>query len=87
LLIDFSKEFDTVDHVVLIPKLLKLYLHLSVVNWICSFLTGRSQQCKVIIFSLTDIGLGIVQGSGIGPILYALLKSDLCTVCKLNDIF
>jgi len=39
------------------------------------------------MFSLTDIGLGIVQGSGIGPILYALLKSDLCIVSKLNDIF
>ena len=37
LVIDFNKAFDTVDHVILVPKLLKLDLPVSVVNWICSF--------------------------------------------------
>ena len=67
LLIDFSKAFDTVDHVILVPKLLKLDLPVSVVNWTCSFLTRRSQQCKVNgrVSSITDIGLDIVQGSAV----------------------
>ena len=41
---------------------------------VCSFLTGRGQQCKVndTVSSLVDIGLSIVQGSGIGRIMYAL---------------
>ena len=45
-MIDFSKAFDTVDHVILIPKLIKIGVPDFIVNWICSFLTGPSQQCK-----------------------------------------
>ena len=67
-MIDFSKA---VDHVVLMSKLVQLELPSFVINWICSFLTGRGQQCKVndTVSSLVDIGLSIVQGSGIGPTL------------------
>ena len=56
---------------------------------VCSFLTGRGQQCKVndTVSSLVDIGLSIVQGSGIGPTLYIIMKSDLSTLSALNDIF
>jgi len=43
-MIDFSKVFDTVVHVILLSKLVKFDLPGFVINWICSFLTGRSQQ-------------------------------------------
>ena len=46
-MIDFSKAFDMVDHVILVQKLLKLHLPGFVVNWICAFLTGRSHQCRL----------------------------------------
>ena len=65
LLIDFSKAFDTVDHVILVPKLLKLDLPVSVVNWICSFLTGQQYKVNGRVSSITDIGLDIVQGSAV----------------------
>ena len=89
LMIDFSNAFDTVDHVVLMSKLVQLELPSFVINWICSFLTGRGQQCKVndTVSSLVDIGLCIVQGSGIGPTLHIIMKSDLSTLSALNDIF
>ena len=45
LMIDFSKTFDTVDHVILLSKLVQLKLPGFVINWICSFLSGRGQQC------------------------------------------
>ena len=44
LMIDISKAFDSVDHVVLMFKLVQLSF---VINRICSFLAGRGQQCKV----------------------------------------
>jgi len=44
-MIDFSKAFASVDHVVLLSK--RAQLNLPIVVWICSFLAGKGQQCKV----------------------------------------
>jgi len=79
LMIDFSKAFDTVDHVILLYKLVQLKLPGFVINWICSFLSGRGQQCKVN-GALSGSGLNIVQGSGIGSTLYLVMKSGLRTI-------
>jgi len=89
LLIDFSKAFDKVDHIILVQKLKTLDLPVYVINWICSFLTGRSQQCNVNghLSKTKSIGLSIVQGSGIGPVLYAVMKSDLQAISRLNTLF
>jgi len=89
LMIDFSKAFDSVDHVILMSKLTQLNLPSYVVNWICSFLAGRGQQCKVNgkLSMVACIGRSIVQGSGIGPTLYIVMKSDLHALSKLNDLF
>ena len=71
LMIDFTKAFDTVDHVILLHNLSQLSLPGFVINWIGSFLSGRGQQCKIngLLSDVIDIGLSIVQGSGIGPTL------------------
>jgi len=60
-----------------------------VINWICSFLTGCSQQCNVKghLSKTKSIGLSVVQGSGIGHVLYAVMKSDLQAISKLNTLF
>ena len=88
LMIDFSKAFDSVDHVVLMSKLVQLNLPSFVINWICSFLDGRGQQCKVNgkLSMVASIGRSIVQGSGIGPTLYIVMKSDLHALSHLNDM-
>jgi len=44
--------------------------------------TYRAFSCG---HSLVDIGLSIVQGSGIGHTLYIIMKSDLSTLSALND--
>jgi len=84
IMIDFSKAFDTVDHVLLLNKLVQLDLPSYVINWICSFLSSRSQQCKVNgqLSNMANIGLSIVQGSGIGPTLSIVMKSDLHVVSR-----
>ena len=85
-MIDFTKAFDTVDLVILLHKLSQLSLPGFVINWICSFLSD-SQQCKVngLLSNVVDIGLSIVQGSGIDPTLYIAMKNDLCIVSAAND--
>lgn len=86
LLIDFSKAFDTVNHTVLFSKLSKFDLPPFVVNWLISFLSNRTQACKIngSLTSYLATNLSIVQGSGIGPYLYITLESDLKTLSVIN---
>jgi hypothetical protein len=39
------------------------------------------------VSNVRKIGLSIDQGSGTGPTLYFILKSDLRTVSYTNDVF
>jgi len=64
LMIDFTKAFDTVDHIILLSKLIQLNIPTFIVKWICSFLSGRGQQCKInglltvsrILYALPALG-------------------------------
>jgi len=66
----------------------QLNLPRFVVNWICSFLAGRGQQCTVNgkMSMVASIGRSIVQGSDIGPTLYIVMKRDLHALSHLNDM-
>ena len=44
---DVTKAFDTVNHIILLSKLIQLNIPTFIVKWICSFLSGRGQQCKI----------------------------------------
>jgi len=47
LMIDFSRAFDVVNHVIVLDKLSKLNLPDYIVNWIVSFLVHK--QLKLVI--------------------------------------
>jgi len=49
-----------------------------------SFLTDRTQKVK---FAIRPINKEIVQGSGIGPTLYIVIKSDLKALSAINILF
>ena len=90
--IDFSKAFD-VNHEVLLQKVSTLGLPDNIHNWLVSFITGRQQKCKVngSISSCSAITRSIIQGSGIGPTFYIIMKGDLKplsvhnVMCKYAD--
>jgi len=89
LMIDFTKAFDLVNHPILLAKLARLDLPERAVNWIISYLTGRSQILKYdgetsSVGSAAEINTSIVQGSGLGPMLYVVMESDLCTLSAMN---
>lgn len=86
LMVDFSKAFDRVDHPILLAKLHNLDIPPQAINWIISYLTGRTQILKYDghLSAVADINTSIVQGSGIGPILYVVMESDLCTLSSAN---
>jgi len=78
LMIDFSKAFDLVSHPILLAKLHALGLSDFAMNWIISYLKDRYQiiKCYATLSSNEQINTGIVQGSGIGPMLYVVMESD-----------
>jgi hypothetical protein len=89
LLVDFSKAFDTVDHVLVVRKLKDLGFPCSIVNWVISYLTDRCQLVKIdgCLSDRLPINRGIVQGSGIGPYLYIVMESDLHPISRKNEMF
>jgi len=86
LMIDFSKAFDRVSHHILLSKLNKLDLPDRAINWIISYLIGCTQvvKCNGSISLPASINTSIVQGSGIGPMLYAIMESDFHTLSAMN---
>ena len=86
LLIDFFKSFDSVDHLVLINKLIKFNIADNIIKWIVSFLIDRDQYTKLgDQRSFTCIiNRSIVQGSCIGPTLFVIFICDLRSISVYN---
>ena len=88
LLLDFSKAFDTVDHLLLLQKLCSYQLPGNILSWIASFLTDRSQCTKIngILSALEYINRSVVQGSAVGPISFSIYVADLKVIGATNVI-
>jgi len=77
--IDFSKAFDTMCHEKLFACLYAYGIRESVLNWIQNFITCRTHQTRVgsSVSEIVDLLSGVVQGSGIGPLLFLVFVAGL----------
>ena len=86
--LDYAKAFDKVDHQLLLAKL-KLYgFPDQLLNWVCSFLTGRTQNVVLdgVHSYVSMIISGVPQGTVLGPILFILFINDMESCVKHSKI-
>ena len=77
-LLDYSKAFDTANHQLIIAKLKHFGFHDDALQWVTSYLTDRKQKVRTDTdSSWENIQNGVPQGSILGPLLFAVLVSDV----------
>ena len=84
-LLDQSSAFDVIDHLILLERLRHDFgFSGQVLNWVRSYLTGRSQRVYFngVSSSVTLLMCGVPQGSVLGPLLFILYTAEIPSIVE-----
>ena len=84
ILMDLSKAFDTIDHPLMLQKLLRYGFDTHSMFWFNSYLQNRLQYVKVgnILSNAAKVSCGVPQGSVLGPTLFNLYINEIPAMLK-----
>lgn len=82
LFLDLSRAFDTISHKILLRKLPYYGIRGISLDWIDDYLSNRKQYVNYnnAKSDMSDVNIGIPQGSILGPLLFLLYINDLPNV-------
>ena len=85
---DLCKAFDTIDHSILLRKLLFLGIKGKELNWFKNYLSGRTQVVGVggVSSDPLHITSGVSQGSILGPLNFVIHMNDLPLCIKICNV-
>ena len=84
-LLDLSAAFDTVDHHISLQRLYYTYgIGGTVLEWLHSFLTGRTQVVNFAGEHSSPLTLTccVPQGSAVSPLLFILYTADVVRIAQ-----
>uniref|UniRef100_A0A8C2IBW3 Reverse transcriptase domain-containing protein n=1 Tax=Cyprinus carpio TaxID=7962 RepID=A0A8C2IBW3_CYPCA len=86
--LDLRRAFDTVNHRILMFKLLGFNFSLDTIRWIESYLAGHPQYVSIQNYKSAPISIstGVPQGSILGPLLFMLYVNGLPSICPNTNI-
>ena len=86
--IELRKAFDTVGHNILLKKLYHYGIKGKANEWFCSYLSNRSQFVSINGFDSEPktVGIGVLQGSVLGPLLFLIYINDLHKAIKFSKV-
>ena len=86
--VDSRKVFDCVQHHILLRKLCKVGLNLTVLRWVRSYLQDRKQRVLAdnTFSDFQTITQGVPQGSVLGPLFYIIYANDLIDLFRSCEV-
>ena len=87
-LLDLSAAFDTVSHHLLLGRLRSFGVSSDALEWIKSYLCGRTQSVKISGYRSDPVVLkyGVPQGSVLGPVFFTDYSSPVASIVRSHAI-